>query len=115
MLNIGGIPIWMGYIIFASGIGFIGLIVAILMVSAQEFIKECVDEIKWRHKYKHRFDKPPKAKCYCYACENYGKNGRYHDPTDNRCFAHSGWHVADDWFCKDATPCKEDPGKETKT
>lgn len=112
MLNIGSIPAWMGYIIFEIGVGFIALIGAFLIVSMVEHIKSCVAHFRWQYKYKHRFDKPPMAKCYCYACENYGKNGRFHDPTGNRCFAHSGWHVADDWFCKDATPCKEDPDKE---
>ena len=44
MLNIGSIPIWMGYIIFATGVGFIALIGAILIVSAQEFITKLITE-----------------------------------------------------------------------
>lgn len=112
MLNIGSIPVWMGYIIFAIGVGFLALIGALLIVSVQDFIKSCIDSFLWNYKFKHRFDKPPMAKCYCKDCANYGKNGRYHDSTDNRCFAHAGWYVAENWFCWNATPCEKDPNKE---
>lgn len=44
MLNIGGIPVWMGYIIFASGVGFVALIGAILVVSAQEVVTKLITE-----------------------------------------------------------------------
>lgn len=54
------------------------------------------------YKYKHRFDKPPKADCYCVDCI-------YYDVNSRRCH---GFHedsyrlVADNMFCYRATPRK---------
>lgn len=52
---------------------FIGLIVtlaAIFMLCGMFviFVLEKIKEIKRKYQYKHRFDKPSTAKCYCKDC-----------------------------------------------
>lgn len=40
-----------------------------LVAIAAMLIKEKIERGKWRRVYKHRFDKPPTAKCYCVDCK----------------------------------------------
>jgi hypothetical protein len=61
---------------------------------------ELVDILKRRYIIKHRFDKPPTAKCYCRDCVR-------HDDENQRCYKFDGWYTADSWFCWDAEPRKE--------
>lgn len=60
------------------------------------WIKERIKDIRHFHNVKHRFDKPPTAKCYCTDCKMHSENGR--------CGKFDGWSTADNWFCWDATP-----------
>lgn len=68
-------------------------------------IKELISKLKWRYKYKHRFDKPPTAKCYCKDC-------RMHGNDTHRCGKFDGWHTADNWFCWDAEPREKEPKED---
>ena len=77
------------------------VIVSSLAVVAVYAIKESILNTKHKHAYKHRFDKPPLAKCYCIDCKHYRENGD--------CNAHNGWKVADNWFCWCAFPRKRNP------
>lgn len=78
-------------------------------MSAYEFIKDTIREIKWKYKYKHRFDKPPTAQCYCKDCRYFqtwkvnGKSGRCGRGHIEK------WTVADNSFCWQAEPLKKDP------
>ena len=69
---------------FLMSLGFVG-------------IKDGVSHLKRKYAIKHRFDKPPTAKCYCVDCESYSKH-------NGACRTHAGWSVADSWFCWSATP-----------
>lgn len=60
-------------------------------------VKEIVYKIKRNYQYKHRFDKPPKADCYCIDC-------LYRNP--NKVCSYYGY--ADDTsFCWRAEPSKK--------
>ena len=59
-------------------------------------IKEGIKLFYYSQKVKHRFDKPPTAKCYCVDCKMHSENGR--------CGKFDGWSTADNWFCWDAIP-----------
>ena len=84
---------------FLAFFGFIALasIVVGLLIAACEIVKERIYEAKRRYRYKHRFDKPPTAKCYCFDCTR-------HDNKTGRCYKFERWHTADAWFCWDAEP-----------
>lgn len=64
--------------------------------------KELIDKLKRRYRYKHRFDKPPIAKCYCIDCKHHDKETRrcYRFVKEYRC-------TADEWFCWEAEPREE--------
>lgn len=86
-------------------VGILAIIACIFVMGSflWEYICELVCILKWRYKYKHRFDKTPTAKCYCTDCI-------YRDNETHRC---CGFHenstrlVADDWFCYRAEPRKK--------
>lgn len=73
------------------------------VVIAVEAIKEAIYKFKRWWRYKHRFDKPPTAKCYCIDC-------KWHNDESHRCYKfheHTNRRTADNWFCSDAEPRKE--------
>lgn len=61
-------------------------------------IKKFIETKKIKHKQKHRFDKPPTAKCYCIDCKHMGTNA-----YPNECTIVDR-HVAENWFCNEADP-----------
>ena len=66
-----------------------------------DFISNEIREAIWVYKYKHRFDKPPTAACYCIDCKFHG------DPIDpTRCTNRPNvvLRTADEWFCQSAEP-----------
>ena len=79
-----------------------GIIVS-LIIMIKEAIRDFIDEKKWNYKYKHRFDKPPTAQCYCKDCI-------YLSPYKKECPYMKG-SVADNCFCWRADPMKRDPEK----
>lgn len=80
------------------GLFFIGLIVCSILALAWQWIKEEIHLLKWRYKYKHRFDKSPTAKCYCIDCKNHGSVYK-----NNWCYRFDRC-TADNWFCWEAEP-----------
>ena len=65
----------------------------------KDIIKDFIQVQIHKYKIKHRFDKPPIAKCYCIDCKNCKEekhSGRWCYRFD-RC-------VADNWFCWEAEP-----------
>ena len=82
-----------------SGFGFL-CVVAILIAFISALcgcIKYKIVSAKWKYEYKHRFDKPPTAACYCKDCYK-------HD--NGTCGKFDGLRTADNWFCWQAEPKK---------
>lgn len=90
--------------------GFFGLVgicatCAALFVFAYiafDSLRSVIGQWRWKHKYKHRFDKQPTAACYCKDCVHHGKNGNdYSEKCDlpgvDRFTPHNG-------FCYMARP-----------
>lgn len=60
-------------------------------------VQYAIGNIKYTFKIKHRFDKPPTARCYCIDC-------KYHC-TDGKCVeGFTSRYMGDSWFCCFATP-----------
>lgn len=77
-------------------------IIAIILVGVAilvDAIKERIRNLKMKHIIKHRFDKPPTAKCYCKDCKHWIEDGAC-------CTIFKGWRTADNWFCWKAEPRK---------
>ena len=87
----------------------VGVIVIMSMIVAMILaviyaIRQFIRERIWSYKYNHRFDKQPTAKCYCKDCSFYGDFiNRMLCRKHDKCFT-------DDYFCKDADPCKAESG-----
>lgn len=85
------------HILAVIGVIAVAITVVFFVVIAVDGIKELIRNLKLRYKQKHRFDKPPIAKCYCVDCN-------CHNNETGKCYRLQGWHTADNWFCWDATP-----------
>ena len=58
---------WKAMFAFA-GMVFVLVFVLGLLYSICEWLKDRIRDARWEYKYKHRFDKPPTAKCWCKDC-----------------------------------------------
>lgn len=85
------------------GFATIAGLVVLFAYFAFDTLMDVVRLWRWRRKYKHRFDKPPTAACYCKDC-------KWHSEKDNRC-SNVTWadrHTPDNGFCYEAEPRKKD-------
>jgi len=65
-----------------------------------DFVRDRIAELIWTYKYKHRFNKPPTAKCYCKDCEYHAESLKCNNVT------WSDRYTPDNGFCYEATPRK---------
>ena len=80
--------------------GGVALMIAglLLIMFVHDWISDFIRESKRKYIIKHRFDKPPTAKCYCKDCTHHcDKTGRCYRFTEDR-------HTADNAFCWEAEP-----------
>lgn len=83
------------FMLIASGIS-LWMFMAIWVISAVcAIVEKAIAVKKRRYKQKHRFDKPPTAKCYCIDCRRKDFGG--HCDVVSR-------YIADEWFCNEADP-----------
>ena len=80
----------------AIGMGVIAGVVAFLFFGLFTIVKEVFHKIRVHYKAKHRFDKPPIAKCYCVDCAHFIKER--HECWYNK------WSHDDNHFCAWAEP-----------
>lgn len=92
---------WIGILVVAG-------CVVMIIYFAFDALRDVVRGWCWSYKYKHRFDKPPTAKCYCKDCV-------YHTAKDSSGMGPCGWPGVSRWtpdngFCYEAEPMamKED-------
>lgn len=79
-----------------SGIGT----VAFLFLLVYDFLKGFFEVIIRDYKIKHRFDKPPVAKCYCKDCIHLGE-------YTHECDIIKHYEVRENNFCNYAKPRKK--------
>ena len=90
---------WIGILLVA------GCIFAFLYC-AFTMIRDVILELCWQHKYKHRFDKPPTAACYCKDCKWHIEKGDSKHKCTNVVWADK--YTPDNGFCYEAEPRKKD-------
>ena len=76
------------------------IVLVTLIIALIQALKEQIFRWKRVYQIKHRFNKPPTAKCYCIDCIR-------HDNKSKRCYKFDGWYTSDAWFCWDAEPCEK--------
>lgn len=91
---------------FFAAVGWLTVIVIVCFIIYLIFeaLKTLFETLKLKYKQKHRFDKPPTAKCYCVDCI-------HHNNKTGECYRLKGWHTADNWFCWNAEPRKKELNK----
>lgn len=89
------------YFFTSIGVCFTIILILTCLMLIRDFISDLIDDLKWEYKYKHRFDKPPVAKCYCKDCDRYDADMKYCNKFNR--------YVNDNEFCSRATPLKHDP------
>lgn len=85
----------------AIGIATVTVFGFMILMLVVDFISNEIHEAIWVYKYRHRFDKPPTAACYCVDCKFHG------DDVDlTRCTNRQDviLQTADEWFCQAAEP-----------
>lgn len=80
-------------------------ILAIAIMIATESIDKLIKNKKRDYRIKHRFDKPPIAKCYCVDCYYY-EPYKAEGSTMGKCFFNSNRGFNDNHFCAMAEPAK---------
>ena len=83
------------------GFATVGLLCVAILYFIVNFILNGIHEAVWVYKYKHRFDKPPTAACYCIDCRFHG------DGIDRtRCTRYEDivFQTAEDCYCQAAEP-----------
>ena len=78
------------------GIVFLALLIGLIAEEISTKVRERLRKRRKEYEYKHRFDKPPTAECYCMDC-------LYRDNKESKCKRYE-IYAADDWFCKGARP-----------
>ena len=84
-----------------TGAAALIMFVVMLIRTLYLLISEKINDIRWEYTYKHRFDKPPTAACYCRDCVYHG----IYNSAD-RCRYNNIGSTGDSWFCADAAPRK---------
>ena len=82
------------------GILFLIILISIPIGILCATIQNAIEEKIYEHRLKHRFDKPPTAKCYCKDCA-------YHGillPNGCECQGRRNYYSPDDGFCHEAKP-----------
>ena len=67
-------------------------------------LKELFENLHWRYVYKHRFDRPPTASCYCKDCQFHIDSGTQKNKCTNITWADK--YTPDNGFCYEADPRK---------
>lgn len=96
--------------LIVMGVIFLVSLIALLIGGLYIAFVEWIDDLKYKYRIKHRFDKPPTAKCYCIDC-------KYHNNKTNRCYRFGETTkeyrcTADNWFCWEAEPCNKEELEE---
>lgn len=98
----------MEYKIILESVGAAAILMIIIMFGLflWNLAAEALGTLKWHYKRKHRFDKPPVAKCYCKDCKYYSERTYVNICTRGHI---ENWSIADNYFCWQAEPLLSDP------
>lgn len=95
---------WIGILVIAG-------CVVMMLYYAFDATRNVIHVLRWTYKYKHRFDKPPTAACYCKDCIYHGTT--YKDGGNNKC-DYPGIEIwtPDEGFCFEAEPINAQEAKK---
>ncbi len=74
------------------GAATIMVLAGFIAIMAVQAITEGVKKLKYHYEVKHRFNKPPTAKCYCRDCKFHGEDGKCYNFVSKH-------NTNDSWYC----------------
>ena len=86
---------WIGALVVAG-------CVIMMIYYAFDALRNVVLNWRWNYKYRHRFDKPPTAKCYCKDCKYHVHKGS--DDYGPCSYPGISIWTPDNGFCYEAEP-----------
>ena len=87
-----------------AAIGIVALALVIFVILANVFVaaKERIHLSLKKYRDKHKFKKPPMAKCYCIGCHLWYADNK--ERTMGRCGAWMDYHTSAEEFCSRGFP-----------
>lgn len=87
-----------------AGIGIMALAIVAFVILANVFVeaKERIHLSIKKYRDKHKFEKPPTAKCYCIGCHLWYADNK--ERTMGRCGAWMDYHTSPEEFCSRGFP-----------
>lgn len=89
------------------GLFTLALVIFVLLANVFVATKERIRLRLKKYRDKHKFDKPPKAKCYCIGCHLWYADDKKR--ISGRCGAWDGYHTSPEEFCSRGFP-RDDEG-----
>ena len=96
----------------ALGFVFVVLIVIILFANAFVAIRDSIKLRIKKYRDRHKFEKPPTAKCYCIGCHLWYADNK--ERTMGRCGAWIDYHTSAEEFCSRGFPRSDDGYRNEK-
>ena len=93
------------YLLAIFGGASLGIAIITLVWLLSNIIGDKLKNAKRKRQIKHRFDKPPRAECYCVDCTQYEQYDTALDTEFGKCLYHSIVRSDND-FCSSARPVK---------
>lgn len=100
------IPDWTSDVLCVIGIVCCVSILLVALVFMGMATKDLIQECRYKNRYKHRFDKPPTAECYCKDCKWHIDKGSAKNKCTNVTWADR--YTPDNGFCHEAEPKARD-------
>lgn len=82
-----------------AALGLVALILLIIVLLANAFvgIRDSIELRIKKYRDRHKFEKPPTAKCYCIGCGLWYADSE--ERLSGRCGSWDGYHTSPDEFC----------------
>ena len=90
----------------ALGLAVLILLIIILLANAFVAIRDSIELRIKKYRDRHKFEKPPTAKCYCIACGLWYADSE--ERLSGRCGSWDGYHTCADEFCARGFPRNDD-------
>jgi uncharacterized paraquat-inducible protein A len=92
------------------GLFTLALVIFVLLANIFVAAKERIRLSLKKYRDKHKFKKPPTAKCYCIACQLWYAHDK--ERTGGRCGSWDGYHTSPEEFCSRGFPRDDDGYKD---
>ena len=79
------------------GLGVLAILIFVVLANIFELAKRRIHLSLKKYRDRHKFEKPPTAKCYCISCGLWYADSE--ERLSGRCGSWDGYHTSPDEFC----------------